>query len=136
VSAANDISTDLKVGCLHPVVCTRSGSGFPCNATLFWTFYLVTATCFGRMTIFRPYATCPAHLILPNLIILITLGEGHKLWSSWLCSPLHPSLHLSSVQMFSNTLSLYSSFNVIDKIFAPIQNHRPSTWRWSYDRNM
>jgi hypothetical protein len=23
-----------KVGCLHPVACTRSGSGFPSNATL------------------------------------------------------------------------------------------------------
>jgi hypothetical protein len=30
-----------------------SGSGFPSNATLFWIFYSVTATCFGRMTIFR-----------------------------------------------------------------------------------
>jgi hypothetical protein len=26
--------TNLKVGCLHPVACTRSGSGFPSNATL------------------------------------------------------------------------------------------------------
>jgi hypothetical protein len=25
----------VKVGCLHPVACTRSGSGFPSNATLF-----------------------------------------------------------------------------------------------------
>jgi hypothetical protein len=25
---------NLKVGCLHPVACTRSGSGFPSNATL------------------------------------------------------------------------------------------------------
>jgi hypothetical protein len=24
----------LKVGCLHPVACTRLGSGFPSNATL------------------------------------------------------------------------------------------------------
>jgi hypothetical protein len=29
-------SPDLKVGCLHPVACTRSGSGFASNATLFW----------------------------------------------------------------------------------------------------
>jgi hypothetical protein len=28
------------------------GSGFPSNATLVWIFYLVTATCFGLMTIF------------------------------------------------------------------------------------
>jgi hypothetical protein len=25
---------DRKVGCLHPVACTRSGSGFSSNATL------------------------------------------------------------------------------------------------------
>jgi hypothetical protein len=25
----------LKLGCLHPVACTRSGSGFLSNATLF-----------------------------------------------------------------------------------------------------
>jgi hypothetical protein len=32
----NILSTmfDLKVGCLHPVACTRSGSGFLSNATL------------------------------------------------------------------------------------------------------
>jgi hypothetical protein len=34
----------LKVGCLHPVACTRSGSGFPSNATLVWIFYSVTAS--------------------------------------------------------------------------------------------
>jgi hypothetical protein len=26
---------NLKVGCLHPVACTRSGSGFPSNTALF-----------------------------------------------------------------------------------------------------
>jgi hypothetical protein len=25
----------VKVGCLHPITCTRSGSRFPSNATLF-----------------------------------------------------------------------------------------------------
>jgi hypothetical protein len=29
-----DTTYNLKVGCLHPVACTRSGSGFPSNATL------------------------------------------------------------------------------------------------------
>jgi hypothetical protein len=28
------LKINLKVGCLHPVACTRSGSGFPSNATL------------------------------------------------------------------------------------------------------
>jgi hypothetical protein len=31
-------------------------------------------------------ATCPIHLIFPDLIMLITLGEQQKLYSSSLCS--------------------------------------------------
>jgi hypothetical protein len=38
-------------------------------------------------------ATCIAHLIILNLIILIILGEGYKSRSSSLCSFLHPSGH-------------------------------------------
>jgi hypothetical protein len=35
-------NTYLKVGCLHPVACTRSGSGFSSNSTLVWIFYSIT----------------------------------------------------------------------------------------------
>jgi hypothetical protein len=48
----NNNKYNLQVGCLHPVACTRSGSGFPSNATLVWIFYSLTATCFGLMTIY------------------------------------------------------------------------------------
>jgi hypothetical protein len=75
-------------------------SGFPTNNL--YTF------------LFSPIrTTCPAHLIL-NLIILIILEEEYKLCSSSLCSFLHlpitpsfsgPNILLST--LFSNTLSLY-----------------------------
>jgi hypothetical protein len=39
-------------------------------------------------------ATCPAHLILLDLIILFILSAKHKSRSSSLCSFLHPSVTL------------------------------------------
>jgi hypothetical protein len=82
------LSTHLRFGLpssLYP-------SGFPTN--ILYAF-LVT----------HIRATCPTHFILPDVIILIILGEEYKLWSSSLCSSLSNLLllRLSSVQIFFST---------------------------------
>jgi hypothetical protein len=35
------------------------------------------------------HSTCSTHLLVLNLMTLVTVGETYKLWSSSLCSPLH-----------------------------------------------
>ena len=70
--------------------------------------------------------TCPAHLILLDLITRTILGEECRSLSSSLCSCLYapftssllrPNILLST--LFSNTLSLRSSFNVNDRVSLP-----------------
>ena len=71
-------------------------------------------------------ATCPAQLIIPNVITRTILGEQYTSLSSSLCnflhSPVTPSLLGPNIllnKLFSNTLSLCSSLNVSDQVSQP-----------------
>jgi hypothetical protein len=77
----------------HPAPSYFSKSHF--NITLLptsWSPYIVP---FLQVFLSKPWTyasplhlTCPAHLILIDLIILIMFGEKHKLWIPKLCSHL------------------------------------------------
>jgi hypothetical protein len=79
---------DLSSG-LHP-------SGFPTN--ILYAFLLASIR-----------ATCPAHFILLDLIVLFILGEEYKLWISSLCSFLQPPVTSS---LFGPNILLSTPFSV------------------------
>ena len=71
-------------------------------------------------------ATCPAQLILYDLITRTIFGEQYTLLSSSLCSFLHSpvtssllGLNISISTLFSNTLSLRSSLKVRNQVSHP-----------------
>jgi hypothetical protein len=86
-------------------------SSFPTNNIYTFIFSLIRAT-------------CPDHLILLYLIILIILGEEYKVCSSSLCIFRHLPVNHTSFQMFSTpcfqiTTVLCSSLSVRDQVSHP-----------------
>jgi len=79
--------------------------------------------------------TCPTHLILFDLIALTIFREGHKLWSSSLCSLLQPPATSSLLgpnclpsTLFSYTTSLCSSLHVRYQVSHPYKTMGKNLW--------
>jgi hypothetical protein len=103
----------------HPILSLKDPFQYYPPTYLYLVVFLVTSFLLGfpyMQSYSSNLSTFPAHLILLD----------YKLWSSLLCSFLHPPVTSSPFAqnvllstLFSNTNSLYSSLNVRDQISHP-----------------
>jgi hypothetical protein len=123
---------------LSQIIAVHTTSSYLCNihfniilppksrsSSFYVSFWFPTKILYAFFVFFFIRTTCPVHLILLNLIILIILREEYKLWSSLLWSFLQPPFTSSlfgpiiSSAPCSQTPCLPSSLNVRVQVSHP-----------------